>query len=199
MPIVDSKQSQLDVPAIIENAASVDTDPDASISQIISMYIKELEDPNGKFYRYGNTIFVIHGSAKNPGVGIFRAINADTAENYLQSSYQFATDAYEDGFWLLTTKFSDASLLNLFRIIMANPPRKGMGYAVKKTKEGRFQVNLTLGPRHEVEGSSMSQEVPLQGMPEPTMPPQSAMPPQSMPPQGALQQLNKPQRMIGGQ
>ena len=215
MPIVDSNQARLDMPALLKYSAEETMEtPYAgekqSVEVIISAYIKELSDPQAKFYRYGNTVFIVHGSRKNPGVGMFRGINADTAKNYLQSSFQFVDDAYADGFWLLVTQFRDQSLLNLFRMIKENPPRQGMGYSVKKTQDGQFQVNLTLGPKHEIEGPSMSQEVPLQGMPEPTMPPQG-MPPQGMPPQsapqgmppqsapqGALQQIGKPQRTMGG-
>lgn len=196
MPIFDSKQTKLDVPAIFKYAEGGASDEDIPLESIISMYIKELEDPNGKFYRYGNTLFIIHGSAKNPGVGVFRAVNADTAENYLQSCYQFVIDAYDDGFWLLVTEFSDASLLNLFRIVVGNAPRKGMGYAVKKTKDGQFRVNLTLGPKPEIEGPDMSQEMPLRIPEQAPMPSQSA-PQGAIPPQGALQQLNKSQSMMG--
>jgi hypothetical protein len=88
-----------------------------------------------------------------PGIGSFRALNADTAENFLQSSYQFVIDAYRAGFYQLVTKFKDQSLLNIFRIISNNPPNPGMGYEVRQEPDGQYLVTLQLGdPQNAMEG-----------------------------------------------
>jgi hypothetical protein len=187
MPVVDSKQQMLEVPEIVQVAVEESKEP-VPFDIAYASVIKEFQDPNGTFLRYGNTIFIIHGSQKTPGTGIFRALNADTAKNFLESSYKFIDAAYRKGYWLLVTQFRDQSLLNIFRVISQNPPRPGMGYAVERLKDGQFQVNLTLGPK------TNNEEAP------PNMQMQQMQQPQggAMKPQGALQQMAAPTNMMGG-
>jgi hypothetical protein len=78
--------------------------------------------------------------------GTFRALNADTAANYLESSFQFVTDAYNAGYDGLITDFYDQSILNIFRAISKNPPNPEMGYSAAKLPDGGFRVTLQLGP-----------------------------------------------------
>jgi len=175
---VDSKQQMLSVEEIV-NVAVQETDTGVQPELAYASIVKEFQDPNGTFLRYGNTIFIIHGSQKTPGTGTFRALNADTAQNFLESSYKFIDAAYNKGYWLLVTKFKDQSLLNIFRMISKNPPREGMGYAVKRTEDGQYQVNLTLGPKtNQAPNEPQEMMAPVQ----PQMPDQ--------PPMGALQQMS---------
>lgn len=181
MAVVDSNQEMLSVEEIFKIAYE-ETNEQLPYDVAYASVIKEFQDPNGTFLRYGNTIFIIHGSQNAPGTGIFRALNADTAKNYAESARKFVINAYKKGYWLLVTKFKDQSLINLFRMVFQDPPQKGMGYLVKKTKDGQFQVNLTLGPKTDNPESPPGAEMPQsQGM--------------SMP-QGALNQLSAPQQAM---
>jgi hypothetical protein len=78
-------------------------------------------------------------------IGTFRALNADTARNYLDNSYTFIKDAYDMGFDILVSDFQDPTIMNLFKGISRNPPREGMGYRAERTKDG-FRVTVKLGP-----------------------------------------------------
>lgn len=181
MAVVDSKQEMLSIDDILKIAYE-ETGEQTPFDLAYASVIKEFQDPNGTFLRYGNTIFIIHGSQKTPGTGIFRALNADTASNYVESLRKFSIDAYKKGYFLLVTKFKDASLLNLFRLLMKNPPQKGMGYLVKKTKDGQFQVNFTLGPK-----TNSPDSPPDVGMQQPE---------NINMPRGALNQLAAPQQAM---
>ena len=144
MQMVDSKVQKLSGEQIIDIAAK-NTKVDRPLNQVKEMLTIEFKMPNTWKMREGNTIFICHKS-KEPGYGYFRALNADTAVNFLQNSRVFADAAYKVGFDVLVTQFSDSSLLGLFKMISRNPVREGMGYAAKKTKDGGFQVTLVLGP-----------------------------------------------------
>lgn len=152
--VVDSNERMLDVGEIIMIAAE-ETRSEYPIELVAAAFVKEVEMPGNKFLRYGNTIFVIDGNEKKPGTGMFRALNADTAQNFLESSYQFVVDAYDAGFYFLVTQFYDQSLLNIFRIISQDPPREGMGYQVQMMQDGGYQVSLKLGPQ-QGQGSQMA-------------------------------------------
>jgi len=144
MPLVDSRQQMLDVGAILKIAAE-NTRSEYPVEFVYAAFVKEVQMPGSKFLRYGNTIYVIHGSEKEPRKGMFRALNADTAENFLQSGFQFVVDAYKAGFDTLVTQFRDQSLINIFRTVAKNPPNPGMGYNVQMLGDGQYQVALQLG------------------------------------------------------
>lgn len=144
--VVDSSQQELSVPEIIQIAAK-QTKSKYPPSAVLASVTKECQMPDAILLRYGNTLFIIH-KGKNR-MGFFRALNADTAANYLQSSVQFTQDAYDIGFDVLVTQFEDPSLLSIFRYIGKDQP-PDMGYQVKQAN-GVYNVTVMLGPRREGE------------------------------------------------
>ena len=148
MPLVDSRQQMLDLGDVLKVAAE-NTKSEYPMEFVYAAFVKEVQMPDSKFYRYGNTVYVVHSSPKTPRKGMFRALNADTAQNFLASGYAFVVDAYKSGFDTLVTQFSDQSLLNIFRQIAKNPPNPGMGYNVQQLGNGEYQVALQLGHNRE--------------------------------------------------
>jgi hypothetical protein len=147
MNLVDSNQQQLSSEQIIEIAAA-NTKVGRPIKQVKEMLTIEFRMPNVWKMRQGNTIFIVHKS-KQAGYGFFRALNADTARNFLVNSRVFAEAAYKVGFDVVVTQFTDSSLLGIFKVISRDPVREGMGYSAQKTEDGGFQVTLVLGPARE--------------------------------------------------
>jgi len=144
--MVDSRQQQLGTDEIVKIAAENTRSP-YSFKQIYLMFVSELGFPNSKLYRFGNTLFVIHPSEQDSKFGIFRALNADIAENYIENSKQFTVKAMEDGFAALKVQFSDPAILKLFKMVARDEQAKGntnMGYAVGKTKDGGYSITLIL-------------------------------------------------------
>lgn len=115
--------------------------PAASIYAAVA---KEMNMPGTSVLRDGNTIFVLHLAEGR--VGYFRALNADTARNYLENSYSFIQAAYKMGFDTLVSEFEDPTIMNIFKAISRNPPQEGMGYRAERTKRG-FRVTVKLGPK----------------------------------------------------
>ena len=144
MPLVDSKQQMLQVGELL-TIASENTESEYPPEFLYATFVKEVQMPDSKFLRYGNTLYLIHGSPQDPRKGQFRALNADTAENFLQSGFQFVIDAYKAGYDTLVTEFKDQSLLNIFRTVSRTPPNPGMGYQVEMTQDNQYRVTLQLG------------------------------------------------------
>ena len=141
--LVDSKKKELSVDAILMIAAQ-ETKSRHPASTVYAAIVKEMNIPGASIVRNGNTIFVIHvGEGRT---GIFRALNADTARNYLESSYAFIQGAYKMGFDTLVSEFEDPTIMNIFKAISRNPPQEGMGYKAERTKSG-FRVTVKLGPK----------------------------------------------------
>lgn len=142
--VVDSTKRKLSSKEIIHIAAE-NTKADRPIDEIEKMLKIEFAMPKTWRMQEGNTIFIIHRT-KVPGRGYFRALNADSPRMFLANSQVFMKAAYDVGFDVITTQFTDPTILNIFRLIARGKPA-GMGYAVQKAKnDSGFQVTLRLGP-----------------------------------------------------
>ena len=140
--LTDSKKKKLSSDAVLMIAAQ-QTKSKYSAEQVYAALVKEMNMEGTSTYREGNTVFLMHHAKGR--IGTFRALNADTARNYLDNSYTFIKDAYDMGFDILVSDFQDPTIMNLFKGISRNPPREGMGYRAERTKTG-FRVTVKLGP-----------------------------------------------------
>ena len=140
--LTDSKKKELSVEAVLMIAAQ-QTKSKYSAEQVYASLVKEMNMEGTSVYRQGNTIFLMHHAKGR--VGVFRALNADTARNYLDNSYIFIQDAYKMGFDILVSDFEDPTIMNIFKGISRNPPQEGLGYRAEKTQKG-FRVTVKLGP-----------------------------------------------------
>jgi hypothetical protein len=140
--LTDSKKKKLSSDAVLMIAAQ-QTKSKYSAEQVYAALVKEMNMEGTSTYREGNTVFLMHHAKGR--IGTFRALNADTARNYLDNSYTFIKDAYDMGFDILVSDFQDPTIMNIFKGISRNPPREGMGYRAERTKEG-FRVTVKLGP-----------------------------------------------------
>ena len=128
----------------IVKAAAQQQSPGLPFEQVYKSIAAELDVPGTQFIRQGNTLFVIHPTQKRR-TGFFRALNADSGQNYLKNCEDFAKAAYAVGFDTLFTQFKDPSLINIFRYVGRNKPGN-MGYTVDQAQDGTYQVTVKLGP-----------------------------------------------------
>jgi hypothetical protein len=143
--LVDSKEKQLSDDAILMIAAQ-ETGSEYPAASVYAAFVAEVNEPKTTLFRAGNTIFVMHYVRDR--IGFFRALNADTARNYLDNSFEWVEAAYTMGFDVMVTDFKDPAILNIFKAISRRPPREGMGYQADKTSTG-YRVTLKLGPKRE--------------------------------------------------
>ena len=141
--VVDSRQKMLSNDQIIE-IAGANANQGLPMNRIKDMIRVEMAMPNTWKMRHGNTIFLGH-KTMTPGAGFFRALNADTDQNYIQNVRVFMQAAYYSGFDLMVTQFRDPSVLNVFRSALNGAPPE-MGCAIQKTNGG-YQVTLKLGQK----------------------------------------------------
>jgi hypothetical protein len=139
--LVDSKQRQLGVEPIII-LGSEETGTDMPPATIYAAVVTEINQPGVTLFQEGNTLFIVHHLG--PRKGSFRAINADTARNYLENSYLFIQTAYKFGYDILHSSFSNPTILNIYKAISRNPPMPDMKYSVDKSGD-EIEVTLHLG------------------------------------------------------
>jgi hypothetical protein len=146
--LVDSKQQKLQMQDIVKTSVE-ETESKYDPKTAFLAIIKETTLPDTDVLQIGNTLFIVHGT-EEPRHGFFRALNADTAQNYLDNSLEFTKKAYDElGYDVLTTQFEDPTLLNIFKYIGKDQPAN-MGYMVQKSEDGKtHQVTVTLGKRRD--------------------------------------------------
>ena len=142
--LVDSKKKQLNTTEIIKTALTEIKDPHPLQVTFLAI-MKELTSPTAWSGKAGNTLFIVHKSPSNPKQGVFRALNADTASNYVDNSREFLKQMQKYKYETLVTQFKDPAILNIFKII-GKPKPKGMGYKAIKSGD-TYQVTLQLVPK----------------------------------------------------
>lgn len=145
MPVVDSKTRKLDSKEIA-NIAMEQTDSRLTREQGEAAILAEMNMPNVIPMREGNTMFITHFVPGKKDRGMFRVLNADTAANYVNNTKQFLKAAGLMGFKILVVDFQTPEPLTLFKKIMRDPPFKGMGYTIQKSKDGkRYRATINMG------------------------------------------------------
>lgn len=142
---VDSSQQKLGMQEILEIAAE-NTNSQYTKEQVFGALLKELTMPNSIIVQIGNTLFVAHRAEKDPGTVMMRGLNADTPQNYLTNSEQFADVAYKKyHIDTLVSDFTDPALLNIFSYVGRKKP-KNMGFQVQRSTDGKtYRVIAKLG------------------------------------------------------
>lgn len=148
MQPVDSKQNKLGITEIIQ-ISGYNQGSEYNLRDLMLRIVAELSMPTTQHMIFGNTLFIINkGEGRN---GYMRALNADTAQNFLESTKKFVDAAYMLGYDNLYTEFEEPSFIQVFQIISRNPPREEMGYELIDFEDGTFGVNFKLGPDREDE------------------------------------------------
>lgn len=143
---VDSQQRKLSITEIVQ-ISGYNQDSESDIQSLMTQIVFELSLPTTKHMVFGNTLFIINqGEGRD---GYMRALNADTAPNFLESCVRFANAAYMLGFDNLYTEFDQPSFIQVFRFISRNPMREEMGYELSAFEDGTYGVNFKLGPERE--------------------------------------------------
>ena len=143
---VDSSKEKLKMEDIIKFAAK-NTKSKYSFNQVYLSIIKELTLPDSIVLQIGNTLFLIHRSEKNPRYAMMRGLNADTPQNYMSNSEQFAKIAYNKyNIDVIVSQYTDPALNNIFAYVGRNKPQD-MGFNIRKLpNDAGFEATAKLGP-----------------------------------------------------
>jgi hypothetical protein len=156
--LVDSKKRMLDPQEIILEASRQIKSKKYSPDQILAGLITEANAPDTILMRQGNTLYIIHKGENR--TALYRALNADTADNFLENGVMYAKAMYMAGFDVMVTQFEDPILLKIFPFMKKNRTRINkdmdgkptMGYAVQEVEKSgvkEYRVTTVLGPRRE--------------------------------------------------
>lgn len=106
--------------------------------------VTEMSQPNTDIKQLGNTMFILHKADEDQA--FFKALNADVAPNFLDSSREYVVYAKKElGLKILVTQFEDPAISTLFHMIAKNPPMPNMGFKEYKLDTGINRIVLNLG------------------------------------------------------
>jgi uridylate kinase len=141
--VIDSKMQMLDEDEIIGISAQ-ETNSPYSAEQIKAAILTEVNELGALIIREGNTFFVVDPTEK-PDVVVFRALNADTIQNYIDNSIKAARALSEKGINFLVVDFTDETVLRILKAIANGAGNSGMGkpgsgYTIKQNPNGGYRA-----------------------------------------------------------
>ena len=114
--VVDSKQTPLPAPEIIMTAASELNKTDQPVAKVITALAGELSLPNTDQVQMGNTVFIGHrGKGKYKHVMEGRALNLDTAQNFVRNGLKYLAYLQKKKVELYRTDFNAEEYLSAFQ------------------------------------------------------------------------------------
>lgn len=145
---VDSSQQQLDPIHIAVMAGPQQGSEKMPTDQYIAMITAELHSGHSIAMKFNNTLFMVMRDPQNQEAAFFRALNADTPQNYLQNCKLFIKYAQDNGLKTLVTQFKDPQLVRLLQAVKDS----GQQYYAPGTKmevlekNGLYQVSIFADP-----------------------------------------------------
>ena len=141
--MVDSRREKLNSAEIVTIALENTRSP-YPVNKALPAILTEMAQPNTDVKQMGNTMFVLHKG--DNGQGVFKALNADIPQNFLDNSRKYVVYAKQNlGMNVLVTEFQDPAISTLFHVIARNPPMENMGFQEFKTSSGGKRIVLNLG------------------------------------------------------
>jgi len=157
--VIDSRKRQLEVTDILmifANEAQQFEDEELTPQQIYAAILAEMNIKGNQTVRFGNTLFMIDPSEEEKGSAMFRALNADIPENYLEHCKQFIKVAQDSGYSLLITQFKDPRIARLLQAVQ----KTGQDFYTPDTamelnqgEDGMYQAVIYQQSKHETEES----------------------------------------------
>lgn len=143
MNLVDSKERELSIPEIVSQAAATQSKSELPIQTILVAFVKEASMPDTEVKQYGNTVFITHFS-KDKDLAVGRALNMDTAKNFVYNGTEYLRDLVRGGTTKFVAQFDQKSFATAFTILKRTPVTTDMKMWVVDTPKGKTQVRIAL-------------------------------------------------------
>lgn len=147
MPITNSKEKDLPIPEIITGALA-DAKRDGQLGDLpvyaaMLSIVQEGAMENTDVEKIGNTVFITH-YGQGGTRAVMRALNVDTARNYLDNSIQYISELARRGVQEMSSDFKDKRILQLFKSIARRPEFSHWGMKVIRAESGVMRAYVVL-------------------------------------------------------
>lgn len=141
---VNSKQKQLSIPEVITTAFKDLRVPQPKIAAAMLGVVQQVALPDTDTKQFGNTVFISAIKSREDGltVAYLRAINADTARNYLSNGIEYFKYIIEKGVSYVFMTFTESSVVSVINAVKDPEVQARVGLrakvAMKKSKNGNY-------------------------------------------------------------
>ena len=146
MPIIDSRREKLPLPSVITQAmANADLKGVPPYAALLSI-VQETSLPDCEVKQFGNTVFIGHrGKDKNKHAVVGRALNVDTAKNFIANGLEYFKHLQSSGVTDYYTWFDNPSFASAFKLFERYPISEDTRVDVTPTPSGKYNVHLHFG------------------------------------------------------
>ncbi len=144
--VVDSKQEPLPAPTVISMALGGSDLGQVTPAAGLAGIAKELTMDNVDILQVGNTVFIGHrGKGKNKDLMWGRAINVDTAQNFINNGLRYLTHLQRIGIKRYVAEYKGDTLDNAFKVWKRYADKADTTVAVGRLSDGNSKAFITLG------------------------------------------------------
>tara|TARA_R110000744_G_scaffold226757_1_gene345107 strand:+ start:74 stop:544 length:471 start_codon:yes stop_codon:yes gene_type:complete len=144
--VIDSKQEPLPAPTVISTALEGRDLGRLTPAAALAGVAKELTMDSVDMLQVGNTVFIGHrGKGKNKDLMWGRAINVDTAQNFIANGLRYLTHLQKIGVKRYVTEYDGTALDSAFKMWKKYADRADTKIAVGRLSDGNSKAFITLG------------------------------------------------------
>lgn len=145
MRVVNSDKEELPPASIIAIYVDGTDKRGRSTHEILMMIAKEGSLENADMTQFGNTVFLGHTGTTSTTKMIGRALNVDTARNFVANVLEYIRYLQDKGITHYATQISDDKLLGVFKIVKKKLEAKDSAVRILPTKSGGHAMFVNLG------------------------------------------------------
>jgi hypothetical protein len=145
MRVVNSDKEELPPASIIAIYVDGTDKRGRSTQEILMMIAKEGSLENADMTQFGNTVFLGHTGTTSTTKMIGRALNVDTARNFVANVLEYVRYLQDKGITHYATQISDDKLLGVFKIVKKKLEAKDSTVRILPTKSGGHAMFVNLG------------------------------------------------------
>jgi len=144
--VVDSKQRPLQAPEIMMTAASELNNTGKPVGNVIAALAEELARPNTDQIQIGNTVFIGHrGTGKYKRNMLGRAMNLDTAQNFVRNGLKYLAYLQKKNIELYRTDFDAKEYLSAFKVWYNKTKDTDTDIDVVQLDSGGYRAYIKIG------------------------------------------------------
>lgn len=115
---IDSTKELLEPPHIMLQFAHQYSD-EYPVQAVIAGLVQELNMQDAESIQFGNTVFITHHSEEEKGTVFMRAMNVDTAQNFVDNTENYVVYAYGRGVKTIVTAYDDPVITSVIKAVKA--------------------------------------------------------------------------------
>ena len=146
MQAIDSQKNPLPAPEVILRFVQDYNDSGYSPQHVLAAIAEELTLPNTDQVQVGNTVFIGHtGTGKHENVMDGRALNIDTARNFMRNGLKYIAYLQNKGVRYYRTDFNEKSYVTAFQFWYNKSQGSDTEIDVVQLEDGSYRAYIYIG------------------------------------------------------